>query len=140
MTIPPCFSFLKKFRVFPGPCAKERSFCFYGLCHPTRTAEPKKELPPLLKVHEAEIAIGLLQREDLPLHDSYALQQKLPARIAVVTQERPVPPKEEPPQKTVTVLTIPQQGTAPLERMSPLAMKGRFPLPMTRPMGMHRSF
>ena len=35
------------------------------------------------KVHEAEIAIGLLQREDLPLHDSYALQQKLPARMAI---------------------------------------------------------
>lgn len=141
MTIPPCFSFLKKISRFPWPLRQGALlFAFTAFVILPGTAEPKKELPPLLKVHEAEIAIGLSQREDLPLHDSYALQQKLPARIAVVTQERPVPPKEEPPQKTVTVLTIPQQGTAPLERMSPLAMRGRFPLPMTRPMGMHRSF
>ena len=74
MTIPPCFSFLKKISRFPWPLRQGALlFAFTAFVILPGTAEPKKELPPLLKVHEAEIAIGLLQREDLPLHDSYAL-------------------------------------------------------------------
>ena len=82
MTIRPVFSFLKKnfaFSLAPAPRALLIAFTAFVIL--PGTAEPKKELPPLLKVHEAEIAIGLSQREDLPLHDSYALQQKLPARL-----------------------------------------------------------
>lgn len=128
MTIPPCFSFLKKISRFPWPLRQGALlFAFTAFVILPGTAEPKKELPPLLKVHEAEIAIGLLQREDLPLHDSYALQQKLPARIAVVTQERPVPPKEEPPQKTVTVLTISAAGDCTLGTDESFGYEGTFP-------------
>ncbi len=128
MTIPPCFSFLKKNSRFPWPLRQGALlFAFTAFVILPGTAEPKKELPPLLKVHEAEIAIGLLQREDLPLHDSYALQQKLPARIAVVTQERPVPPKEEPPQKTVTVLTISAAGDCTLGTDESFGYEGTFP-------------
>lgn len=128
MTIPPCFSFLKKISRFPWPLRQGALlFAFTAFVILPGTAEPKKELPPLLKVHEAEIAIGLSQREDLPLHDSYALQQKLPARIAVVTQERPVPPKEEPPQKTVTVLTISAAGDCTLGTDESFGYEGTFP-------------
>ena len=124
---PALFFFLEKIRVSLAPAPRSAPFAFTAFVILPGTQNLKKELPPLLKVHEAEIAIGLLQREDLPLHDSYALQQKLPARIAVVTQERPVPPKEEPPQKTVTVLTISAAGYCTLGTDESFGYEGTFP-------------
>ena len=63
MTIPPCFSFLKKKFAFSWPLRQGALFLLLRpLSSLPGTAEPEKELPPLLKVHEAEIAIGLLQR------------------------------------------------------------------------------
>ena len=114
MTIPPCFSFLKKFRVFLAPAPRSAPFAFTAFVILPGTAEPKRSCRRSSRFTRRKSPLACCKGEDLPLHDSYALQQKLPARIAVVTQERPVPPKEEPPQKTVTVLTISAAGDCTL--------------------------
>lgn len=128
MTIPPYFSFLKKIPRFPWilrQCALLFALTAFAIL--PGTAEPKKELAPVPKVHEAEIAIGLSQSEDFHLRGSYAPQQKIPARIAVIIPEPPAPPKEAPPQKTVTVLTISAAGDCTLGTDEAFGYDGTFP-------------
>lgn len=128
MTIPPYFSFLKKIPRFPWilrQCALLFALTAFAIL--PGTAEPKKELAPVPKVHEAEIAIRLSQSEDFHLRGSYAPQQIIPARIAVIIPETPAPPKEAPPQKTVAVLTISAAGDCTLGTDEAFGYEGTFP-------------
>ncbi|MDY2738625.1 MAG: CapA family protein [Acidaminococcus sp.] len=128
MTIPPSLSFLKKIPRFPWSLRQGALlFAFMAFASLPGTAEPKKELPPVSKVHETEIAIGLLQSKNLHLRGSYAPQQNLPARIEAVIPETPAPPKEAPPQKPFTVLTISAAGDCTLGTDEAFGYEGTFP-------------
>ena len=126
MTIPACFSFLKKNFAFPSPAPRPVLFQLRPLSSYPARQNLKRSCRRSSRFTRRKSPLACCKGEAF-LHDSYALQQKLPARIAVVTQERPVPPKEEPPQKTVTVLTISAAGDCTLGTDESFGYEGTFP-------------